>query len=65
MVGMPAQMQEELCDQGEWEATPDGKRWPKPCANRQPPTAKSTAFPAHDGWLADTPWPQLSLPMAG
>ena len=39
MVGMPAQMQEELCDQGEWEATPDGKRWPKPCANRQPPTA--------------------------
>ena len=29
---MPAAMQEELCDQpgGEWEATADGKRWPKP-----------------------------------
>ena len=30
MVGMPHEMQEELCEQGEWEATPDGRRWPKP-----------------------------------
>ena len=50
MVGMPAQMQEELCDQGEWEATPDGKRWPKPCARQSP-----TAYQHDDGWLADHP----------
>ena len=30
MVGMPVEMQEDLCDRGEWTATPDGRRWPKP-----------------------------------
>ena len=30
MVGMPMEMQEDLCDRGEWTATPDGRRWPKP-----------------------------------